>query len=315
MHTLHEKLKTAKKITILAHVNPDCDTIGSALALFNVLRYNYRCEVVCLDKALPRKMDFVAGYDKIKHQLSPNMDVVIACDAGDLKRLGLEKKEYFMVNIDHHKTNTTYADINYIDADAPATGCVMYRFLQEMGFNITKDVALALYVAIADDSKFFTTDRVSGQTFKTVTQLIERGIDPSYCAGMLKRREPLASLRLKSYAYASLELSHNAKVATITLSKKDFERSGAEFNLYKDIIEDIISLATVEIAIAYIAQDSVSTKVSLRSKEIDLTHVATLFGGGGHPHACGYTLQGSQEEIDANDKKLKETLGKLSFPR
>lgn len=312
---LHETLKNAKKIAILSHINPDCDTIGSALALFNALRYNYRCEVVCLDTLLPRKMDFVAGYEKIKHTLSPNVDVIIACDAGDLARLGLEEKPCFMVNIDHHITNTHFGDINYIDANTPATGCVMYRFLQEMDFKIGKDVATALYASILDDSKYFTTDRVTARTFETVSTLIEIGIDPSKIAKLLKRREPLAGLRLRALAYNSLELSHNAQVAKITLSKKDFEQSGAEFNLYKDIIEDIISLSTVKVAIAYVYQDTLHTKVSLRSKETDLTNIAALFNGGGHPYACGYTLQGDQAQIDANEAQLKDALATVSFSR
>jgi phosphoesterase RecJ-like protein len=294
----------------LAHINPDPDTIGCALAIYNLLRDNYRCEVVCLDRDLPRKVNFLRGYDRIKHTLSEKSDVIIACDSGSLERLGLERKPCFLINIDHHQTNTLYGDINVVDPNAPSTGCVVYRFLDDNGFKLNRHSAEALYAAIVEDSKYFTTDRVSQETFQITAALCEEGVDPSAVADKLRRREPLSKLRLKAHAYSSLDLQLDAQIGFVTIVEEDLKKSGAAFNDYKDIIEDILSLYPVEVAVLLIEKDVMNLKVSLRSKRIDVASIALRKGGGGHIRAAGYEVGGEDILSLINDHKsmLKEEI-------
>jgi len=288
-------INSYKTITILTHINPDADTIGTALGIFNILKENHKkVEIVSFSIDLPINLNFLPNFSKIKNKMSYDNSLIISCDAGSIDRLGFALEDRVIVNIDHHKTNTNYGYLNIVDSSLVSASFVAYNFLSN-DFIITKDTAICFYTALISDSKNFTTDRVDKNVFKTALKLLDIGAEHNTIMNYLNSKNSLASIRLEAKALDKLELRNNATIASIKINNSMIIETGANMSDTVKIIDIISSLATVEVAIVIIENNS-DIKVSLRSKKIDLSDLAKSFGGGGHPLACGFNIRNSNLE-------------------
>ena len=291
-----EILAKYARVSILMHKRPDGDTIGSALALYESLKQdNISCELVCIDSDLPIKFRFLKSYSKIKKKIDFDNSLVVTLDCGDINRTGFDLSSRDIVNIDHHKSNTNFGILNIVEVDVSTTA-VLYKLLKE-GFKINKDVAEALYSGLITDSINFTTSLVSKETFITASELISYGLDVNYISNKINKQQSLAHIRAKAKAINNLELKFNAKLAITALNQEDIASSGARTQDIDGIIDEFIALATVEIAVLITDIDNI-VKVSLRSKNEDVSLVAIDFGGGGHKNASGFEVKnGKIEEV------------------
>jgi phosphoesterase RecJ-like protein len=292
-------------ITVLTHINPDADTIGTALGVFNFLK-DYgkkRVEVVSFTNKLPYYLDFLPNFSKIKHKISYDNSLIISCDTGSIDRLGFNLDNRVIINIDHHKTNTNYGLLNIVDSSLGSASLVAYNILPND--EISKDTATCFYTALISDTRYFTTNRVDKDVFKVSLELLNFGVDHSAVISNLTSRKSLASIRLQAKALDKLELHNNGTIASIQIDNDTILETGANISDTVDIVDIALSIVTVEIAIIIIEQDN-DIKVSLRSGGRDLSSIAKSFGGGGHPLACGFNL------VDNNIKEvLARTLQKI----
>ena len=287
-----ELLDSFKRVSIVSHIYPDGDTIGSALALYNSLKLEGKqVEVCCVSSDLPLNLNFLNGFDKYKNRIDYNDSLIITVDCGDISRVKFNLDGREIVNIDHHKSNTNFGKLNVVEIEVSTTA-VLYKLLRE-GFAIDKNVATALYAGLLTDSQRYSTSLVTKETFKIASELLEYGLDPSYIATMLFKRKPLSHTRLIAKAINSLQLYFNASVAIMVLDKDSFIETGATQSDVTGIIDYAISLITVEIAIL-ISDFENSIKVSIRSKNEDISKIASAFGGGGHKNAAGFEVKNSK---------------------
>ncbi len=284
-----QKIKEARHIVLLTHIDPDADTLGSALGLYHsLLALNKRASVINTTK-LPYNLDFLPGIDKIKKELPKRYDLMISFDCGSFDRLGIEKKEFFLINIDHHRSNTMYGDINIVDPAAVATSEVVYALLEKGGMPIPKESAISLYTALVDDTGFFKYEGVGARTFELAKKLCEKGASPEWVARMLAMREPLSKLRLLPLVLQTLTLHLNAKVASLRLTQQMLAQTGATKEMGEEALHMARNLATVEVALLLREEEDGGIKVSMRSKErVDVGKIAVAFGGGGHKRAAGF---------------------------
>jgi len=293
---LKELINSYKTITILMHKRPDGDTIGSALALFNSLKsQNRSCEVVCIDSDLPVKFKFLKSFDRIKKKIDFDNSLVITLDCADINRTGFDLSARDIVNIDHHKSNTNFGILNIVEIEVSTTA-VLYKLLKE-GFFIDKSIAEGLYSGLITDSINFTTSLVTKDTFDLARELLEYGLDVSYISNNINKHQSLAHIRAKAKAIDNLELKLNGYLAITTLNSQNILSTGVKTTDIDGIIDELISLATVEIAILITDFNNI-IKVSLRSKNADVSNVAINFGGGGHKNASGFEVKnGKIEEV------------------
>ncbi|SMC09093.1 DHH family phosphoesterase [Nitratiruptor tergarcus] len=285
-----KRIEEATYITLLTHVNPDADTLGSALGMYHVLRKMGKKPTVVNVTPLPYNLDFLPGFKSIKKSLPPKSELLISFDCGSFDRLGIPKMELPLINFDHHRTNTLYGDFNIIDPKAAATSQVVYRFLQECGVQISQESALCFYTALVDDTGFFKYDSVNADVFAFAKELCEIGVVPEYVANQLTMREPLAKLRLLPLVLETLTLRLNAKVAILYLTQQMLKTTGATKEMADDALNMARSLVTVEVAMLLRQEENGNIKVSLRSKNfVDVGKIALVFGGGGHKRAAGFT--------------------------
>ena len=302
-----EKIDSAESITILSHLNPDADTLGTALGIYALLSKDKskKIEVVNASAFLPLHLDFLPSFKKIKHHMDYAESLIISCDCGSVDRLGFELEGRDIINIDHHQSNTRYGSINVVVAEYASASQVAFALFKTL-YPIEADAATCFYTALLSDTRYFTTTSVNEEVFSVARTLVKAGAKPEKIAYNFTQRRPLASLRILQRALSSLSLYENAQVATLSVTRLDIEATGATVADMEGIVDYARSLVTVEIALFAMELDE-GVRISLRSKTVDISQVALAFGGGGHKVAAGFTLEkgGVQESIDTILEKIK----------
>lgn len=302
-------IEESRYILIITHVNPDPDSISSALALSNLFHENkIKHKVFNISSDLPNNLDFLSRFDKITDQLPKFFDLAISVDCGTYPRLGFKLDDNIpLINFDHHKSNNNFGTINIVDPMKSSTAEIIYDFFKHNGLYITEDSATALYVGIYDDSLAFSLARCDELTFDKVNFLVQCGASPSAIANKLLRRDSLAKYRIIPKVLDSLELFEEGEVASIIAKEEWFKETGAHNRDCEDALDMIMSIAIVRVAF-FARIVSNRARISLRSKgSIDVSKIAGHFNGGGHFNAAGCS-------IDTNDvNKAKELVLKEIF--
>jgi len=302
-----ELIEKSRYILIITHVNPDPDTISSALALSNLFFENkIKHKVYNISSDLPQNLDFIERFDKITDQLPKFFDLAISVDCGTYKRLGFTLDPSIpLINFDHHKSNNDFGDINIVDPMKSSTAEIVYDFFKHNGLYITKNSATALYVGIYDDSLAFSLGRCDELTFDKVNFLVQCGASPSGIANKLLRRDSLAKYRIIPKVLDSLELFKEGDIASIYAQTAWFEQTGAHNRDCEDALDMIMSMAIVKVAF-FVRIVSGISRVSIRSKgEVDVSKIAAVFNGGGHFNSAGCTIDTKDIE-EAKQLILKE---------
>jgi len=299
-------IKQYKKIVLVTHINPDADTIGSALALYEYLKFILGLNVYVFnrDLLLIQNLHFLPNYRVIKNTFPVNVDCVISLDCGAFSRLGIKKDNYFLINIDHHISNEQFGDLNIIKTDMPSNTALIYELLEKNNININKPMAINLYAGLIHDTNQFKNKMTNTFAFKMAEKLSKK-IDVNVVSNFLFNKHSLAKFRLASIGYKNVELIENATIAMVSISQKEFKQTGANLLDTDLFFNELLGLETVNVAIIIKEKSDYSSKVSLRAKEgWDMNDIAIEFKGGGHKLASGF-------EIDLNIKETKEKLIKL----
>ncbi len=280
-------LSEHRSVTVLSHLHPDADALGTSLGIYSLLKKEgIRVEIANATSDLPRHLDFLEGFDRVKKKIDFDDSLIIACDCGSLDRLGFDLSGRKIVNIDHHSSNTEYGILNLVRPDAVSSSEVAFRFFAPM-FPIPRPTAEAFYAALLSDTRYFTTGNVTAESFEVARELIELGAEPGAIAQAMLQRRSLASLRVLGRALASLRLYSEAQVAVLTVTGEDLAATGARYDDLDGVVDYARSLVTVEIAVMIVERRD-GLKVSLRSKGADVMQIAQDFGGGGHREAAGF---------------------------
>ena len=302
------KIDNAESITILSHLNPDADALGTALGIYALLTQDKskRVEIVNASTALPLHLDFLPYFKKIKHHMDYKNSVIISCDCGSIDRLGFDLFGRDIINIDHHKSNTNYGSINCVVPEYAASSQVAFALFRPF-CNVDAKTATCFYTALLSDTRYFTTSSVNEEVFAVAKELVSLGAKPDEIASHFTQRRPLSSLRILEKALASLDLKYEAQIAVLTVTKEDIATTGATIPDMEGIADYARSLATVEIAIFAMELDE-GIRISMRSKKVDVSKVALALGGGGHKVAAGFTLTqySLQTSIDIILNKIME---------
>jgi len=292
LEQIAELLKKHNNFVVTAHVNPDGDALGSVLALSNYL-ISIGKNVTCLiDDDIPSNFSFLNNIEMITLPTENKIDadLLIILDSSDLERIGRVRQltSAPILNIDHHISNNEFADFLYLDSNVAATGEIIFQLLKLMEAQITVAIAEYLYTAIATDSGFFKYSNTSESTMKIAAELIHYGVKPNLISEELEKK-PLSSIRALPKALETLELFANNRIACISIPQNILELcdSTEGFIDFPRVIDG------VELAIMIKYVDDSTCRISMRSKTIDISKIATSFGGGGHKKAAGCTIHQS----------------------
>lgn len=282
-------ITNAQKIALTGHINPDPDTLGCVLALGSALKKMNKEIVMIIDDDIPDSLSFMPRADEI---LRPDkfknikFDLLIVLDASDVERIGqVATLRAPILNIDHHISNTHFADYLLLDTQAAATGEIVYRLLSELGTEIDLSMAVNLYTAIATDCGFFKYANTKPQTMYCAAKLLDIGVKPNEISDRLEATSK-ENIILLTEVLKTMEFFSENKIAVISLPQ-ELVRANTDtegFIQYPRCIDGV----EVAVFCKYVAENI--TRISMRSKNTDVSKVALSFGGGGHQRAAGCTV-------------------------
>jgi bifunctional oligoribonuclease and PAP phosphatase NrnA len=309
-----EAIKGSESICIVGHIRPDGDCIGSQLGLTLALK-NAGRNVTCWNQdPVPAKLAFLDPDKIIEAPVKGrSFDCVIATDCASLERLGttaecITERKVF-INIDHHTSNTRYADLNWIAAREPSTGELIFRLLKAANWPITPAISDCLFTAVSTDTGSFQYPTTRPATYHVAGELVKRGANLAKICDEVYQSYPLARVRLLRHVYNKFRLTHNNQIAYFWLKKADYSRTGSNPSDSEGLIDHIRDIEPVVIACVFEEVDPELTRISLRSKsaDVDVNKIAQQFGGGGHPAAAGARIPGTplavQRKVVASLKK------------
>jgi phosphoesterase RecJ-like protein len=314
-----EALRGHQTFCIVGHIRPDGDCIGSQLALAMALQ-NEGKQVVCWNEdAAPAKLKFLDPDGRFqKPRSGESFDCVIAVDCASFERLGragacIGGRKLF-INIDHHESNTRYADLNWVSAREPSSGELIYRLLKIARWPVTRPMADNLFTAISTDTGSFQYPTTRPGTFHSAAELVTRGANLAKICDEVYQSYSLSRVRLLKHVYNKFRLAQNDRIAWFWLKQADFSRTGAVSNDSEGLIDHIRAIEPVVVACVFEELGPELTRVSLRSKSaaINVNEIAAQFGGGGHPAAAGARIAGRplgvQRRVIAALKKAVQNL-------
>ena len=296
-------LDGAKTVGISGHVKPDGDCVGSSLALYHYIKNNYKdIDVTLYLEEIADRFTFLSLSEEINH--NPNedkhFDVYFALDCGDSLRLG-DFASYFekatkKVCIDHHKSNTSFADYNYIFGDASSTSELIFDLIGRE--SITKEIAECLYLGMVHDTGIFKYSCTHRSTMEAAGYLMEKGIDYARIVDETFYEITYKQNRILGKVVMDSKLYHNDEIIVgyVTLD------TAHEYNVskgdYEAIVDQLRITKGVEIAVFIYENEDNTYKVSMRSKRrADVSKVAVKLNGGGHERAAGATVSGNLDSI------------------
>ena len=304
------KIKESGNIVLISHVNPDGDALGSSLSMYNILKNMGKNVSVVNMTDLASYLDFLPNYDKVKKVLPKKIDLMISFDCGSFDRLGIEEKPSFLINIDHHISNTNYGDINLIE-DAASTSQVVFNILEANDIKIDKDSATCIYTALVTDTGNFQYESVTDEVFRVASELVKCGVKRDFISKMLYERDRLSRLRFIAKALDTLELHLEGKVGSVEVTNELMAKTGAIKDDTDGLVNMVRKLDTVEVAMMLREEENGDIKVSLRSKNyVDVSKIAVKYGGGGHIRASGVTISGKTFG-EIKEMLLKDIKGEL----
>jgi phosphoesterase RecJ-like protein len=299
-------IKDHDDFLVVAHVHPDGDATGSSLAVAHLLSNLGKQFTVVNEGETPIRFSFLTGFDQIvnlsKTEVTRTFSAVIAVDVADYKRLGdvsgLIKEQSFILNVDHHPTNTCFGQINVIRSTAASTTEILFDLITEH-FNSTMDqkIAEALYTGLLTDTGGFRYSNTTQHVFHMASSLLPYGVKPGDIAEVALETISASHLKLLKQSIQSLSFAYHDQVAFITVSAEDMKQTEAT----KDDVDGLVSyprnIEGVEVGVLLKEWEEGEVKVSLRSKKfVDVAAIAQKNGGGGHAKAAGYTFHGTLTE-------------------
>lgn len=311
-----------QRFILTSHVNPDCDALGSELALAEHLQKLGKEVVIINNDAMPAAFRFLDPRRKIK-RYSPkkhastlkNAEVIVVLDAsGGWSRVGqageaFAQTEAIKLCIDHHPDSVGFVDVAVIDTDAAATAELIFDLVQCMNGTVSAYMAQALYAAIITDTGSFRFPKTSPQTHTITAKLLEAGAEPLAIYSQIYEQYPLGRVRLQGHVMDSIQTTAEGQIAYYGLSRNTLKAYGVKSTDLDGFASIGQQIGGVRVVVFCTEATNGRVKISLRSDgSVIINQIAQDYNGGGHPSAAGALVPGKLEQIMADVVKKVEVL-------
>lgn len=314
---IRKLLKSAENIAVIQAENPDGDSLGSALALEEILgdagkRVSLYCPV-----EIPKYLRYFSGWDRINSELDTrHTDLYIIVDTASRILLSkvLENPNYSkvlhdkpVIVIDHHTSATPDLEFSHemLLAEAPATGEIIYNLAQEMEYRVSAQAAEHALGAILSDTLGLSTPNITPETFFVAGELTKLGAKSSNIEE--KRREFMKKapeiLAYKGELIKRIEYFLDGKLALVHIPWDEIREYSDKYNPSVLVIDEMRLVEGVEICVALKTYPDGKLTGKIRTNTPVAADLAGYFGGGGHAYAAGFRVYEDYETI------LRELVG------
>lgn len=317
-----ELIENAKKVIIVQAENPDGDSLGSSIALENILGDMGKDVIMYCPVEIPKYMRYIKGWDRVTNEFDTSADLSIIIDttADVLLTKVLETpgvRHFFESHsnlvIDHHLTDSNLSfDHMPLVEKAVASAELVYSLASKSGWSINPEAAENMLVAIMSDSLGLTVQNVSPETYFIAGKLTELGASNSEIEK--RRREFMKKspeiLKYKGELIGRIEYFLDGKLALVHIPWADIQAYSDQYNPSILVLDEMRLVENVEVAVAIKTYPDGRLTGKLRSNSPISETIAGFFGGGGHQYAAGFRIYESidtiiPELIDATDKAIK----------
>lgn len=306
MNDFMKAVQEADTIAIAGHMRPDGDCVGACMGLYGYIKSNYPTKAVTVYlEEFPEAFDYLREEKAFVEVCGQEdaYDLFVALDCGDEERLGetrqvMERAKHTCC-VDHHITNTQYADENFVFPESSSTSQILYGFMEDEKVNY--ETACALYTGIIHDTGVFKHSCTTSETMRMAGKLMDKGIpfgkiiDGSFYMKSYKQLQIMGRCLLESVRI----LDGRCIFSVVRKSVMDFYN--AKPSDLDGVIDQMRTTEGIEVAILLDERELGEYKVSMRSNElVDVSAIAKFFGGGGHVRAAGCTIEGAAFDVINN---------------
>jgi len=292
------------------------DALGSVLAFYRLIKILGKQGIVINEDVIPYGYEFLPGVDSVKRLKKElwkvKFDCFVTLDCSELRRCGqvyklnLDKRP--ILNIDHHISNTKFADVNWVDPQAASCTQMIYQLYKKLRIPLDRKIATLLYVGILTDTGSFHYTNTTSFTHKMVSELLSYGLDVARIYKNIYENIPFSNLQLLSRILPTLSCSNSGRVVWFQIRRNMLKDQKICF----DLSEQILSFGRVIKGVEVVAlfkenlKNKNEIRVNLRSQgKVDVNKIAAYFSGGGHKTASGITICGNIDQV------TKKVLGKI----
>jgi bifunctional oligoribonuclease and PAP phosphatase NrnA len=301
-----EELRSADRLFLTTHENPDGDALGSLRAMQIVLEALGKDSVMFMARdefPLPREYRHMP-FDDVLADPPPDMGerLVVFLDCGNMDRMPVDfikDSGARIVNIDHHHDNTRFGDVNLVKGDASCTAEIVYRLARELEVEITPALAEALYIGLVTDTGKFMFENTTPAAHKMAAELIAAGVQPQVVHQRLYEGLPFSRIQLLARALSAVQRFDGGALTLTHLTRDDFAFSEADESDSEGIVDHMRQVEGTRVASLIRDLPDGRRKVSLRATDtsVDVSAIARGFGGGGHRQAAGFSTDMELSEL------------------
>jgi phosphoesterase RecJ-like protein len=305
------------RFLVISHVNPDGDAIGSTCSMACMLDKLGKSFVMVNEDRVSKRFTVIPRSDQIvgrsEQGLPEGFQAVIAVDSADFDRIGQTKALLSegtpILNIDHHPTNDGWGSVSLIREDAASTTEVLFALCQELQIPLDEELATCLYAGLMTDTGGFRFSNTTVAVMRTAADLMEAGVNATRLSEGLMGTMTKGQVELLKHALQTMEYASEGRIAWISIKEEEIAELVEDPTDTEGLVNYPRSIQGVEVGLMFKQVDSERVKVSLRSKDVDVSAIAQSFGGGGHVKASGCTFQGSLEDaVSQVVRKVQEAL-------
>lgn len=301
MEKLARLITDADSIIVLTHTAPDGDALGSAFALGLAFESIGKKVSVYLEEPVPRMLDFLPGQHLVINSTVGTFDLAVCVDTSDMERLR-GGSHYFSaakhrIVIDHHTTNDMKADGLWIDKKAAAAGEIVYKLMKHMNIKLKYDIAVNLYTAITTDTGGFRYSNTRPETHIIAADLLNFDIPFADISKKVFDTISYSKMELLKKSMLNLTLHCSGKVAVSWLLNGDITTVNAQPDDFEGLVNIGRNLEGVEVSLFLREEKPNHYKGSLRANDyVDVAEISSIFSGGGHKRAAGFTIEGNLQD-------------------
>lgn len=299
-----QAIQKADTILLICHKSPDGDTLGSGLGLYHSLKaIGKNPTVACIDPAAP-EFSFLPGIEAFQVGIEHiNYDLVFTLDAGATHLTGVNEKfpELFnksreVVNIDHHPTNDFYGKYNLVVTKAGANTMIVYQLLTDLEIPVTRDAATCLLTGLYTDTGSFMHSNTDQEALRIGARLLAKGANLRSISKEIFNTTKLSTMKLWGRVLkGTYQTPEGVTMSVVT--KKDFEETGSDYSEMSGVVDYVNSVPNSVYSVILTERDNV-VKGSLRTlhDDVNVSEIASQYGGGGHVKAAGFAVKGKLEK-------------------
>jgi bifunctional oligoribonuclease and PAP phosphatase NrnA len=313
-----DMVRRHQRFVLTTHIRPDCDALGSQMAMIYILESLGKDVITCNAFTVPRNLKFIdpqkrvwqIGVDVQPERLR-DREVLLILDTSAWAQLGamsdvIRSFPGIKAVLDHHVSGDDLGAAEFKDVEAEATGRLVIDAADALGVAISPEIARAAFAAVATDTGWFRFSSTTSGTMRLIARLIDAGAKPDQIYKDLYENDSIGRLKIIGRTLSRAQTEFDGRLIHTYIDLEDFRITGAVASDSEDIINMTLGVDGTQVAVIFVEQETGGFKISLRSRcEIDCARLAEKFGGGGHKKAAGLFVN---EPLEAAQQKVLDVV-------